>query len=260
MPFRLRPSALALAVLAAAGCGEAPSPPPPVPVTVLATASLGKVAREAAEAFEATHDADVEVRTGGTHELVTELSAALSGDLILTSGIDAMDQLERKGLIVPESRWEGVRNQMVILGREEADYPPMRSVDVASLGFRRIVVADPSREPAGRYARRWLQNVGLRGETVWQQVERRREIVDSVAEVLEAIRGDVATVGVVFASDIAGVPTGKVLFRSPDLGIRYSFALVERPGRPPEARELLDFLQSPDGIELLRRRGFLVGS
>jgi molybdate transport system substrate-binding protein len=227
---------------------------------VLATASLDKVAHEAAEAFEASHNARVEIRIGSTHDLAADLSSARSADLILTAGTDAMNRLESEGVIVPESRWEGVRNQMVILGREEADYPPMRSVDVASLGFRRIVVADPSREPAGLYARRWLQNVGLRGETVWQQVERRRETVASVAEVLEAIRADVATVGVVFASDIAGVPTGKVLFRSPDLDIRYSFALVERPDRPPEARALLDYLQSPEGIDLLRRRGFVVGS
>lgn len=46
-------------------------------------------------------------------------------------------------------------------------------------------------------------------------------------------------------------------FRSPDLGIRYSFALVDRAGRPPEAREFLDFLQGPAGIDLLRRNGFL---
>lgn len=46
-------------------------------------------------------------------------------------------------------------------------------------------------------------------------------------------------------------------FRSPDLGIRYSFALVDRAGRPPGARQFLNFLQGPAGIELLRSNGFL---
>jgi ABC-type molybdate transport system substrate-binding protein len=72
------------------------------------------------------------------------------------------------------------------------------------------------------------------------------------------VNSDVSTVGVVFASDIDQVPTGKVLFRSPDLGIRYSFALVDRAGRPPEARQFLDFIQSPAGIEILHRNGLLV--
>jgi len=49
-----------------------------------------------------------------------------------------------------------------------------------------------------------------------------------------------------------------VLARSPDLGIRYSFALVERPGRPAQARQFLELLQGPAGIELLQVNGFLV--
>jgi len=254
---RLRHTAAALTVVGALGCQEAP-PPPPVPLTVLATASLEEFAVEAAEAFEATANVTIEVRSGGTHELAAELSSAGSADLFLAAGLDWMDRLEEQGLIVPESRWEAVGNRMVILGREEARYPPVRFVDVATLGFRSIVVADPSREPAGRYARRWLQDIGLRGETVWRQLEPRRETVDNVTEVVRAVASDPSTVGVVFATDIGHVPGGHVLFRSPDLGIRYSFALVDRADRPPEAREFLDFLQSPAGVDLLRMNGFLL--
>jgi molybdate transport system substrate-binding protein len=258
----LRPSfrciAVALAVAGALGCEEAAPPPPPVPLTVLATASLGEFAVEAAEAFQATANVAVEVRTGGTHELAAELSSTGSADLFLAAGLDWMDRLEDQGLIVPESRWEAVGNRMVILGREEARYPPVRFVDLATLGFRRIMLADPNREPAGRYARRWLQDFGLRGDSLWKQLAPRRVTVANVTEVLEAVAGDPSTVGVVFATDIGHVPGGRVLFRSPDLGIRYSFALVDRPGRPPEAREFLDFVKSPAGVDLLGMNGFLL--
>jgi molybdate transport system substrate-binding protein len=255
----LHRAALGVAVLGAFGCQEAP-PPAPVPLTVLATSSLEEFAVEATEAFQETANVAIEVRVGGTHELAAELSATRSADLFLAAGLDWMDRLEDQGLIVPGSRWEAVSNRMVILGREEAGYPPVRFVDVATLGFRRFVVADPSRDPAGRYARRWLQDVGLRGETVWRQLAPRRETVDNVTEVLQAVASDPSAVGVVFATDIGRVPTGQVLFRSPDLGIRYSFALVDRAGRPREAREFLDFLRSPAGVDLLRRNGFLLES
>lgn len=78
------------------------------------------------------------------------------------------------------------------------------------------------------------------------------------ATALVLIAADHHAVGVVLASDLGRVPTGKVLFRSPDLGIRYSFALVERPGRPEEARAFLEFLQGPEGIDQLQVNGFLV--
>jgi molybdate transport system substrate-binding protein len=253
----LRHAAVALAVLAAFGCRKAP-PPPPARLSVLAAASLGRFAHEAAEAFQAKANAVVEVRTGGTEKLAAELSSTRSADLFLAAGLDSMNRLEEQGLIVPESRWEVVGNRMVILGREEAGYPPVRFVDVATLGFTRFVVPDPQRDPAGRYARRWLEHVGARGESVWRQLATRRQTVDTVAEVLQAVANDPSTVGVVFASDIGHIPTGKVLFRSPDLGIRYSFALVNRAGRPPEARQLLDFLRSPAGVDLLQKNGFLV--
>jgi ABC-type molybdate transport system substrate-binding protein len=226
----LHRAALALTLLGALGCREEP-PPTPVPLSVLAAASLDKYAAEAAEAFEAVANVEVEVRSGGTHELAAELASSRSADLFLAAGVDGMDRLEKEGVIVPGSRWEAVGNRMVILGREEARYPPVRFVEVASLGFRRFVVPDPRTDPAGHYARRWLETVGARGDTVWQELEARRETVGNVAE---------------------------VLFRSPDLGIRYSFALVDRPGRPPEALELLAFLRSPTGIDLLQRNGFLV--
>ena len=257
MRSSLHHTAVVLAILGAFGCQKAPSPPP-VPLSVLATASLEEFAVEAAEAFQATANVVVEVRSGGTHELAAELSSTGSADLFLAIGLDWMNRLEKQGLIVPESRWEAVGNRMVILGREEARYPPVRFVDVAALGFRRIVVPDPRQDPAGRYARRWLQNVGVRGESVWQQLEDRREAVGNVSEVLQAVASDPSTVGVVFASDLGHIPTGKVLYRSPDLGIRYSFALVARADRPPEAREFLDFLQSPAGIDLLQQNGFLL--
>ena len=257
MRSSLRHTALALAVLGAFGCREAP-PPPPVRLSVLATESLEPFAREAAAVFQTTANAAVEVRTGGAQELAAELSSKRSADLILATGLDSMDRLQEQGLIVPESRWEAVGNRMVILGREEARYPPVRFVDVATLGFTRIVVADPARDPAGRYTRRWLQQVGARGESVWQQLADRRQTVDSVTEVLQAVASDPSAVGVVYVTDLGKVPTGKVLFRSPDLGIRYSFALVNRADRPTEARTLLDFLRSPAGVDLLEKYGFLI--
>ncbi len=257
MDPRLRHAAAALTLLAAFGCRDAP-PPPPVPLTVLASSSLGEYASEAAEAFEETANALVAVHIGGTHEIAAELSSGRSADLLLATGVDWMDRLEKEGLIVPESRWEAVGNRMVMLGREEARYPDVRLVQVATLRFQRFVVPDPSRDPAGRYARLWLESVGLRGETVWQQLEERLETVDNVQEVLEAVERDRSAVGVVFASDLGKVPKDEVLARSPDLGIRYSFALVDRAGRPPEARQLLEFLRSPTGIELLQMNGFLV--
>lgn len=174
------------------------------------------------------------------------------------TGTDAMDRLAAQGLVVPESRWEAVGNRMVILGREEARYPPVRFVEVASLGFRRFVVPDPKHEPAGRYARRWLQTVGARGESVWSQLEARRETVGTVTDVLGALATDPSAIGVVFATDVSRTPNTRALFRSPELGIRYSFALVDRPGRPPEAQGFLAFLKSPAGVDVLQRHGFLV--
>lgn len=225
---------------------------------MLATASLEEFAVEAAEAFQATANVAVEVRSGGTHELAAELAETGSADVFLATGRDWMDRLERQGRIVPESRWEKVGNLMVMLGREEARYPRVRLIEAPTLAFSRLVVPDPGRDPAGRYARQWLRSVERRGLSVWEELEDRLETVDNIPEVLEAVAGDPSAVGVVFVTDIARVPSGKVLYRSTDFGIRYSFALVDRPGRPPEARELLDFLRSPAGVDLLQMNGFFL--
>lgn len=255
----LRQAAVALAFLGVFGCGEEPAPPP-VRLTVLATASLEELAVEAAEAFQVPANAVVDIRSGSTHKLAAELLERPSADIFLATGRHWMDRLEREGLIVPESRWEKVGNLMVMLGREEARYPRVRLIEAPTLGFSRIVVPDPSRDPAGRYARQWLHSVERRGLSVWEELEDRLETVEDIPQVLRAVATDPAAVGVVFVTDIARVPNGKVLFRSTDFGVRYSFALVDRPGRPPEAQELLDFLKSPAGVELLQMNGFFLES
>lgn len=251
-------SSIVLALLLGSlGCGEE-TLGPPVPVSVAATSSLTGFAREAAGEFAAVENAIVEVRGGGTHELGTELLSSPAADVVLLAGVDWMDRLEREGRIVPGSRWEAVGNRMAVVGREEARYESVRIVEAATLGFRRLVVPDPAKEPAGRWAREWLEKVGVRGPSIWEQLEDRREIVADVGEVLGALAEDPSAVGVVFLSDLGVVPGTEVLFRSPDLGIRYSFALVDRPERPPEAARFLEFLKSGQGIDLLQRKGFLV--
>jgi molybdate transport system substrate-binding protein len=256
MKSRLPWIALALVSVGLGGCrNEAKTPP--VALTVFASASLEEFATEVAQAYSQAANVTVEVVTGGTHELAAKLRSGISADLLLSTGLETMDALEAEGLIVASSRWDVVGNRLVVLGREEAGYPAVRFVDAANLGFQRFVVPDPVQDPAGRYARQWLGTVGARGGSLWRQLSDRLETVDNIHQVTAAINADPSAVGVVFVTDIADVSHGKVLFRSPDLGVRYSFALIQG-SRPPEAQGLLDFIEGPSGIDLLQMNGFLV--
>ncbi|MBZ0111881.1 MAG: molybdate ABC transporter substrate-binding protein [Thermoanaerobaculia bacterium] len=256
MKSRLPWIALVIASIGLGGCREEERAPP-VPLTVLASASLEEFAIEVGQAFEQSANVTVQVVTGGTHELAAQLRSGAPADLFLATGLETMDALEAEGLVVAATRWNGVGNRLVVLGREEVDYPAVRFVDAANLGFQRLVVPDPNQDPAGAYARRWLSSVGGRGGSLWNELADRIETVDNIHRVTEAINADPSTAGVVFVTDIAEVSHGKVLFRSPDLGIRYSFALVAGD-RPPEAQGLLDFIEGPSGIDLLQMNGFLV--
>ena len=78
---------------------------------------------------------------------------------------DQMNQLESKGMIVPDSRRALLSNELVVIVSAEQGAKVRSPKDLAGSGIRRIALGDPRAVPIGVYARRYLEKAGL-----WQAV------------------------------------------------------------------------------------------
>jgi len=99
--------------------------------------------------------------------------------------------------------------------------------------------------PAGRYARAWLESIGL-----WELVEPHVVRGSNVRAALAAVASGGAAFGIVYASDAARFDSVEVVFRVP-IGagprIEYPGAPLIAAAHPALARRFLDELANPVG-------------
>jgi molybdate transport system substrate-binding protein len=121
------------------------------------------------------------------------------------------------------------------------------------LDARRLALGDPEAVPAGIYARRWLEGLGL-----WERLCDRVVPTLDVRAALAAVESGAAEAGVVYRSDTAVSRQVRVAFDvPPDQGPRIVYpAAVMASSRSPEARPFLDHLRSAEARAVFTRLGF----
>ena len=76
--------------------------------------------------------------------------------------------------------------------------------DLRDPEFRRIAIGDPEAVPAGVYARRWLERIGL-----WSALQPRLIPTASVRAALATVERGAADAAIVYRTDLAAAPRAR---------------------------------------------------
>lgn len=223
--------------------------------TVFAAASTAK----ALDAVLAAWDEGATASYASSGTLARQIEAGAPADLFLSANPEWMDRLAERGLIVAGTERALLSNAIVVIGPEGA--APIAhgpGALAAALGDERLAMGDPAHAPVGRYARATLQAMDC-----WTDVaDRLAPTRDTRTTVALVARGE-AGLGLVYASDAAGVTGVSVLARPPEHAqpeILYPVALVEGGADPEGAARLLDFLASDEAAAIFAAHGFEVAA
>ena len=159
-----------------------------------------------------------------------------------------MDYLADKSLIDPSTRRQVATNRLVLVAPADSalrDVSLEPGVDLAALlGERKLALGDPAHVPAGRYAQAALEHLGA-----WAAVRTRIAPAESVRVALVYVERREAPLGIVYATDVRGVPGVKVLAQFPATAhppIRYPAAVLAG-ARTPQANAFVRFLHDDAG-------------
>lgn len=243
--------AAAAIVLAAAACRPDASAGP---VVVSAAVSLSEALAEIVAAYERETGRRVELNLAGSDTLAAQIIAGAPVDLFVSADRAQMDRVASRGLIAAETRVDLLANQLAVVvpaGRESgvAAFDDLRSEQV-----RRLAVGDPDAVPAGVYARKHLESIGL-----WPEVRDRIVPTRDVRAVVAAVEAGHADAGIVYRTDLAAAAGLKLAALAPiDDGpaIRYPAAVVAGAAHAAPARRLLDHLRSAEAQRAFERAGF----
>jgi molybdate transport system substrate-binding protein len=227
-------------------------------ITVFAAASMKNAMDEISAhwAEETGHSAAVSL--AGSSSLARQIEQGAPADVFISASQDWMDSLQAEVLIDPATRFDLLKNEIVLIAHGKGALPVEiePGFDLAGmLGDGRLAMALVDAVPAGIYGKAALQSLGI-----WADVEPKIAQADNVRAALALVSTGEAPLGIVYATDAVAGDQVTVLGAFPadtHPPIIYPAAAVAASENPLNA-EFLDFLKGPSAHAAFERQGFLV--
>ena len=224
-------------------------------LTVFAAASLTGAFREMAAAFEATRPGvDVALNFAGSNTLRAQIEQGARADVFASANAREMDALVEIGLVNVEEKTVFLTNRLVVV--TPAGNPAGISTleELARPGLKLVLAAEEV--PAGRYARRMLENAGadFKAQVLANVVSNET----TVKQVVAKVQLGEADAGIVYASDAVAAPELPVIEIPAEWNVlaEYPIAPLIHAPHPELAEEFIAFALSAEGQVILKKWGF----
>ena len=167
-----------------------------------------------------------------------------------------MDALEKKGLLLAETRRSLLSNLLVIVVAADASAVPKSASDLAKPEFKKIALAEPQTVPAGIYAREYLQKLGL-----WDALKEKVVPTETVRSALAAVESGNVEAGFVYKTDSLISKKVKIaveISAAEGPKISYPIAVVKSSKEPERAKKLAEYLAGPAARQVFEKFGFII--
>jgi molybdate transport system substrate-binding protein len=228
-------------------------------LNVFAAASLTDAMQEIKTAYEKESADRLSLNLGASSTLARQIQEGAPADLFLSADEAKMDGLEKKGLVLKGTRKSVLSNTLVIVVPADPEDTGLRissPADLAGPRVRAIALAEPQSVPAGIYAKEYLRKVKL-----WEKVIDRVIPTENVRGALAAVESGNVDAAIVYRTDAGISKKVRIAYEVPreeGPAISYPFAVVSESRNPEAARRFLRYLESPAGLAVFRKFGFLV--
>jgi molybdate transport system substrate-binding protein len=225
---------------------------------VYAAASTRDALQALEKPYESAHHVDLVFNFGSSGDLSKQIVAAAKADVFLSADEKEMDKVDAAKLLAAGTRRSLLSNQLVVV--EPKDAPsiftdPFTPAQLADPKDKRLSLANVDSVPAGRYAKAWLDKVG-----VWKDVSDRVVPAVDVRAALAAVESGGVQAGIVYRTDVAHSTHARVVYAVPLAeGPKISYPVAAIAGRHDEkaAHELVEFLSSQEARAAFEHEGFV---
>jgi molybdate transport system substrate-binding protein len=226
------------------------------PLTVFAAASLTDSLKEIGRDYQRDTGQKIDFNFAGSSLLARQVEEGAPADVFFSADEVWMDTLERKGLIVKNSRRDRLSNSLVIVVPSGTSSSIASPKDLAGGKVTRLALADPQAVPAGLYAREYLQKLHL-----WSQIAPKVIPMSNVRAALAAVESGDAEAGIVYKTDAAISKKIRIAYEVPSLEgpkISYPVAVIKDCPSPQAAEAFLKYLESDQAGKVFQRYGFVL--
>ncbi|WP_088188521.1 molybdate ABC transporter substrate-binding protein [Desulfosporosinus sp. FKA] len=185
--------------------------------------------------------------------LQQQIEQGASVDLFISAGKSQMDTLEKKNLLLKNSRVNLLGNDLVLVaGKDNSKVTSLQ--DLTKAGVSQVSIGTPESVPAGKYAQESLKNLKL-----WNAIQPKLVEAKDVTQVLNYVETGNADAGFVYQSDAQQSKKVKVVAVVPDSThnpIVYPAAIIAATKNQQVTEDFLKYLQSSDAQKVFQKYGF----
>ncbi|HEX7313889.1 MAG TPA: molybdate ABC transporter substrate-binding protein [Pyrinomonadaceae bacterium] len=238
-----------------AGCrGETAKSTQPRTLTVSAASDLTPAFQEIGRLFEQQDGTKVTFNFGSTGQLTQQIEQGAPVDLFAAANVSYVDGLEKKGLIIPDTKALYAQGRVTLWTRDDSTLKLERIEDLARPEFSKVAIANPEHAPYGVAAREALQAAG-----VWETVSRKLVYGENISQTLQYAESGNVDAAVV-ALSLSTQSKGRWVLIPAELHkpLNQALAVVKNTKHEQEARRFAAFVNSAQGRGVMRRYGFVL--
>jgi len=221
-------------------------------LTVAAASDLTPAFEEIGRAFEASQKIKVVFVFGSTGLLTKQIENGAPFDVFAAANQTFIDQLEKKGLVVPGTKRTYARGRITLWTTSEGPLKIEKIDDLTRPEVHRIAIANPDHAPYGQAAREALQTAGI-----WDAVQPKLVYGDNIRQTLQYAETGNVEVAIVALSLSVGskgrwVLVPENLHKPLDQGL----GIIRGTKNEQAARAFSDFVNGAQGREIMKKYGF----
>ncbi|HXJ60711.1 MAG TPA: molybdate ABC transporter substrate-binding protein [Verrucomicrobiae bacterium] len=225
-------------------------------INVFAAASLTESLKEIASSYEQQTADKVVFNFGASSFLARQIEEGAPADIFFSADEAKMEGLEKKGLIIAETRKSRLSNSLVIVVAAKQGAAIETPKDLATDKVKRLALAETKTVPAGIYAKEYLQ-----AQNLWPAVQAKVVPTENVRAALAAVEAGNAEAGIVYKTDATISKRVKVAYEVPasdSPAISYPMAVVKESKQLEAAKRFLKHLDSEPAGRVFEKFGFIV--
>ncbi len=226
----------------------------PITLTVSAASDLNYVFQEIGALWEKETGNKVTFNFGSTGQLAQQIERGAPVDLFAAANKSFIEDLNRLGLVVPETMALYGRGRITVWTREDSPLNPKDIRDITKPEYKRVAIANSSHAPYGAAAKEAMQSVGI-----WDAMQPKLILGEHIRQTKQYAETGNVDAAIVALSLSVNMP-GKWELIPDNLHkpIDQMLAVVKKSPHQQQARNFAQFINGPKGRPLMIKYGFVL--
>lgn len=228
----------------------------PVTLTISAAASLTAAMGEIKTLYtKEKENITINYNFGGSGALQQQIEQGATADLFFSAAAKQMDALQKKGLILDDTKLNLLGNTVVMVVKSDDTSGISDFKDATSDKIKKIALGEPKTVPVGQYSEEIFTSLNI-----LDIVKSKAVYGKDVKEVLAWVETGNVDAGVVYGSDAKAskkvkiaTTAGKDLYKTP---VVYPVAVIKASKNIDDTKAFLKFLSSDKAKEVFEKHGF----